>query len=185
MKTTNFKIGMAVVAASFFLASCNAGNQASNVANNSGDHQMAADSGRSAPARTKSEALNALYPHYLALQEALVDGQLTKAKEEALLVEEAGKSIEGAENLQRAAAQVLSSESLESQRNAFSPLSEALISLVKSNGVAVGEFYVAHCPMAFNDKGARWLSASKDIKNPYFGDKMLTCGSLEETLSKH
>jgi Cu(I)/Ag(I) efflux system membrane fusion protein len=36
--------------------------------------------------------------------------------------------------------------------------------------------------MAFNDKGAYWLSDKEAIRNPYFGDKMLTCGSVEETL---
>lgn len=185
MKTTNFKIGMAVMTASFFLASCDADQQSAKTADHSTNHQMMDDSGSSTLPKTKSEAINALYPHYLALQKALVDGQLAKAKEEALLVEEASKSIDGAKELQRAAAQVLSSESLESQRSAFSPLSNALISLIKLNGVTVGEFYVAHCPMAFNDEGASWLSASKDIKNPYFGDKMLACGSVEEILTKH
>jgi len=36
--------------------------------------------------------------------------------------------------------------------------------------------------MAMNDKGASWLSASKQIKNPYFGEKMMTCGEVKETI---
>ena len=34
------------------------------------------------------------------------------------------------------------------------------------------------CPMY--DKGSSWLSMSKDIKNPYYGSKMLACGRIEK-----
>jgi hypothetical protein len=36
--------------------------------------------------------------------------------------------------------------------------------------------------MAKNNEGAFWLSASDQIRNPYFGDKMLKCGSVEEEI---
>ena len=36
--------------------------------------------------------------------------------------------------------------------------------------------------MAFNDAGAYWLSAASDIKNPYFGKKMLTCGEVKDSI---
>jgi hypothetical protein len=36
--------------------------------------------------------------------------------------------------------------------------------------------------MAFDNRGAHWLSDESTIKNPYFGDKMLTCGSVEEVV---
>ena len=42
--------------------------------------------------------------------------------------------------------------------------------------------YYQYCPMAFNNKGAYWMSQDREIKNPYFGDKMLECGSLEDSL---
>jgi Cu(I)/Ag(I) efflux system membrane fusion protein len=38
--------------------------------------------------------------------------------------------------------------------------------------------------MAFDFDGAEWLSDSDQIRNPYFGDKMLTCGSVEDTITK-
>ena len=44
--------------------------------------------------------------------------------------------------------------------------------------------YLMHCPMAFKNKGADWLQNSKDVINPYYGDKMLTCGSTKETIAK-
>jgi Cu(I)/Ag(I) efflux system membrane fusion protein len=36
--------------------------------------------------------------------------------------------------------------------------------------------------MAFDNKGAYWLSNVSEIKNPYFGEKMLTCGSVQDSL---
>ncbi|NJN26228.1 MAG: DUF3347 domain-containing protein [Cyclobacteriaceae bacterium] len=38
--------------------------------------------------------------------------------------------------------------------------------------------------MAFNDEGAFWLSKEEEIYNPYFGDKMLKCGRMEEKIIK-
>jgi hypothetical protein len=37
--------------------------------------------------------------------------------------------------------------------------------------------------MANNNKGALWLSEVKEIKNPYFGSKMLTCGSVKKQIN--
>jgi len=36
--------------------------------------------------------------------------------------------------------------------------------------------------MAFDGKGGYWLSNSKEIRNPYFGDIMLACGEVTEVL---
>jgi len=49
--------------------------------------------------------------------------------------------------------------------------------------VKSGEVYKQYCPMAFDGKGAFWLSSSEEIRNPYYGDKMLKCGRVEETIS--
>jgi hypothetical protein len=42
--------------------------------------------------------------------------------------------------------------------------------------------YYDYCPMAKNDQGANWLSDVKEIKNPYFGAKMLSCGEVQEMI---
>ena len=36
--------------------------------------------------------------------------------------------------------------------------------------------------MAFNNEGGFWFSEEKEIMNPYFGDKMLHCGSIQKTI---
>lgn len=70
---------------------------------------------------------------------------------------------------------------LEHQREQFSTMSESLYTLVKSFGGGK-TLYHDHCPMAKDGKGAMWLSETKEIKNPYFGDKMMECGSVEEEI---
>lgn len=74
---------------------------------------------------------------------------------------------------------ISASEDVEKQRVAFEPLSEnirLLITAFKANSSSV---YVQFCPMAFNDKGASWLSERSEVRNPYFGKMMLTCGSVK------
>ncbi|MBC6491569.1 hypothetical protein BC349_10955 [Flavihumibacter stibioxidans] len=60
-------------------------------------------------------------------------------------------------------------------------LSNSFYELVKNFGGG-RTLYHAHCPMANNNQGALWLSESMEIKNPYFGSEMLTCGSIEEQI---
>jgi hypothetical protein len=43
------------------------------------------------------------------------------------------------------------------------------------------KLYQDYCPMADDGKGAIWISEIKEIKNPYQGSKMLTCGSIKKT----
>ncbi len=66
-------------------------------------------------------------------------------------------------------------------RQQFSPLSDQLYQTLVNFGVETGG-YRLYCPMAFDNSGAFWLSDSKEVLNPYFGDQMLHCGSVEETL---
>jgi Cu(I)/Ag(I) efflux system membrane fusion protein len=42
--------------------------------------------------------------------------------------------------------------------------------------------YVQFCPMADGNKGASWLSFENKVLNPYFGEKMLSCGSVIQTI---
>jgi Cu(I)/Ag(I) efflux system membrane fusion protein len=73
------------------------------------------------------------------------------------------------------------SKNLKQQRNEFVDLSDNMVILSNVFG-ADKTLYVAHCPMANNNNGANWLSAEKEIKNPYFGKQMLSCGSVTETI---
>jgi membrane fusion protein, copper/silver efflux system len=73
---------------------------------------------------------------------------------------------------------------IEEQREHFNMLSEAILETTESFGLEIEKTYRLFCPMAFDDKGAFWLSESDEILNPYFGDMMLNCGEVKETYRK-
>jgi Cu(I)/Ag(I) efflux system membrane fusion protein len=73
-------------------------------------------------------------------------------------------------------------EATEEKRKHFSEVSDAMFSILKKANLRHAGVYQEFCPMAFNDKGAYWLSAESDIKNPYFGKKMLECGEVKDSL---
>lgn len=71
---------------------------------------------------------------------------------------------------------------IENKRRSFQMVSENMYDLIRTVGYDKETIYHAFCPMAFDDKGAYWLSSSADIKNPYFGKKMLTCGEVKDSI---
>lgn len=78
---------------------------------------------------------------------------------------------------------IMTAKQIEEQRALFGLLSQQVYGLVKLFG-ANQTLYYDHCPMANNNTGANWLSETKEIKNPYLGSSMLTCGTVQETLQK-
>ncbi|UYQ95199.1 DUF3347 domain-containing protein [Chitinophaga horti] len=71
---------------------------------------------------------------------------------------------------------------LEKKRASYQMVSDMLFDLIKATGLKGQTVYRQYCPMAFDDKGAYWLSDQTEIRNPYFGDEMLTCGAVTDTL---
>ena len=68
---------------------------------------------------------------------------------------------------------------IDAARKAFEMLSNELIAVVVQFGIPeTQKLYRIHCPMAFDNKGADWLQADKEIRNPYFGASMLKCGEV-------
>lgn len=70
-------------------------------------------------------------------------------------------------------------EDIEQLRTAFIELSKGMIRLNQNFQPLKDSIYTQHCPMANNNKGADWLSKEKEIRNPYFGSSMLSCGELK------
>lgn len=77
---------------------------------------------------------------------------------------------------------IISAQSIKHQRIEFYALSEDMLELYKKLGVKEKIVFKQFCPMAFDDKGAFWLSNSDDILNPYFGSEMLHCGEVQEKI---
>ncbi|PYF74662.1 uncharacterized protein DUF3347 [Pedobacter nutrimenti] len=175
-----FLLGMVVL-----MAACNS-NQKTEDSHEGHDHSQeapaAVSSALTASVKIKDDKLNAVYQHYIHLTTALTNDNTAEAKVAASAIEIGAKQIDGGATLAKAAAEITESKDIEAQRTTYASLSSEFISLLKKAGVDSGELYISHCPMALNDKGADWVSNSKEIRNPYFGESMLTCGSVKETI---
>lgn len=127
---------------------------------------------------------NQLVNAYLEMKDALVNTDAAGAKKAAENAQEALSDQDGdaAKALHENIKQISSTESVEEQRKHFDQLSKHLYSLVKANENTELTLYKQYCPMAFDNTGAFWLSSSDEIRNPYFGDQMLKCGRVEETI---
>lgn len=64
------------------------------------------------------------------------------------------------------------------QREHLNALSVALFAVLKEFNIHDNPVYYQYCPM----KKSFWLSSEKEIKNPYYGDKMLKCGSVKDMI---
>ena len=140
--------------------------------------------------------LASVFSSYVELKDAFIASDANKVKDEAKGVDEAlskvdMKLVTGAAHndwmsyltpIQGSLKEIQTSTDIEAQRKAFSNLSDNLYKSVKAFGLGGKQAFYDYCPMAFNNEGAYWLSDQEQIKNPYFGDKMLTCGSVKETL---
>ncbi|MCW3120604.1 MAG: hypothetical protein JWQ38_96 [Flavipsychrobacter sp.] len=73
-------------------------------------------------------------------------------------------------------------ETCEQQRILFEVISRNMYVLLKHAAIKNAHIYHEYCPMAFNDKGAYWLSGESEILNPYFGKKMLECGEVTDSM---
>mgnify|MGYP001430865426 CR=1 FL=1 len=83
--------------------------------------------------------------------------------------------------LKTSANAIENSSDIATQRGHFKHLSAHMISSVQLFGVNEN-VYIQFCPMADNDKGAYWISLEKEVRNPYYGEAMKTCGEVKATL---
>lgn len=132
--------------------------------------------------------------HYYHLKDALVKSDAEEASNGARAMNEALGAIEISNEDHRSHIEGIISDinnnlqnisgtnDLEKQREYFEPVSDKFYELLKLTGTPGETVYRQYCPMAFDDMGAYWLSSQKEIRNPYFGDAMLKCGSVKETL---
>jgi len=75
------------------------------------------------------------------------------------------------------------SADIEEARLELATVSEAVYALAKAYHPNQSELYYQFCPMAKNGDGANWLSSTKEIINPYMGQRMPHCGRTQETIN--
>jgi Cu(I)/Ag(I) efflux system membrane fusion protein len=77
---------------------------------------------------------------------------------------------------------VLKGNNIDDKRVGFRKLSDNMATVLDKFGVKSNKtLYLEFCPMADNERGAYWISTQKEIKNPYFGEQMPTCGEVKKT----
>ena len=77
-------------------------------------------------------------------------------------------------------AEHISESDIAHQREHFKIISKDVTDMVAITGTE-NTLYQLFCPMY--DGGSNWLSMSKDVKNPYYGSKMLTCGEMQKEIN--
>jgi len=85
-------------------------------------------------------------------------------------------------SLKKSIGQIKASGNIETQRLAYADFNDALYSSIKMFGTIGETIFYQFCPMARNGKGAFWLSPVKEVKNPYYGDAMPSCGENKEVI---
>jgi hypothetical protein len=114
---------------------------------------------------------SSVFTEYFKLNDAFVRSDFEAVKQEAKAIEKTTSS----DQIKQLSKDIYSAKSIDAARIVLSKISEEYIALAKKSKVGL---YIVHCSMALNNKGANWLSLEKEIKNPYFGNKMLTCGNI-------
>ncbi len=124
----------------------------------------------------------AFFNAYLAVKDALVktDGNQTRHAAREMLDNMGDHKSESTNKIKLQLQKMAGTTDTEMQREHFQPVSDLVYELAKTHSPIT--LYRQYCPMAFENEGAYWLSAQKEIRNPYFGDKMLKCGKVTETI---
>lgn len=136
------------------------------------------------PIEIKDTVTAQVYNHYIQLKDVLVESDPAKAKIVASELAIALRKIKGSENTAVLADKIAAGSDLPEQRTSFTALSKDVIALFKQSEISSGSIYVQYCPMANEGEGGYWLSSETEIMNPYYGDEMLHCGEVKETIAK-
>ncbi|WP_406825462.1 DUF3347 domain-containing protein [Pedobacter sp. KACC 23697] len=138
----------------------------------------------SVSAQEKATSVNPLQAYY-ELTDALIGSNASVAGTRATALIDALKANEKTnaskvfrDKILFDAEHVAESKDIEHQRDHFTSLSTDFYALVKTVKLNDKPVYYVYCPM----KKSYWLSESEVIKNPYYGNKMLSCGKVAEVL---
>lgn len=193
----NIIIGFAVIA--FTASACNSGNSTTAKTDKQDDTTLN-NSSSTSPSNNndlKSEgSINDMVTRYLQIKNALANDNgkdaagagkafvesMEKMNKNMFSGEELKKWDDLADDAKEMAEHISTNAgNLEHQREHFDMLSADMYEMVKTFGAGQA-LYQDFCPMYNGNKGASWLSETKEIKNPYLGKKMLTCGTVKEEI---
>lgn len=190
MKNTFFAIAIAAIT----LAACNNSSNNHNEANKINNDSTEANA--STPQVKSTSPVSEILADYLQMKNAFANdndkeaaaagNKMVKSFErfdEASLTADKKKTFNDIKDDAKENAEHIgmNAGNIKHQREHFNMLSKDMYDLVKTFG-AGQTLYQDYCPMYNDNKGATWLSETKEIKNPYLGKDMDTCGSVKEEL---
>ncbi len=124
------------------------------------------------------QPVKSVLDHYLMIQTELAKDSVKGLDEHANAI---AKAVKGDEmkmlspDVAKQAETLAKAKDVKAAREAFKPLSASLVKYLADNKAGKGTYHEAYCPMV----KANWLQSEKDIRNPYMGKSMLTCGVLK------
>lgn len=130
-----------------------------------------------------SEVINA----YLNLKNALIIDDTVAAAKAGEHIALATSQIDKPElkavlDQVQAIGTAIANEPLAGQRAQLELIYVPMTTLIDALGTSQ-TLYQQYCPMYNNNQGGSWLSTVETIENPYFGNKMLRCGSVKQTFA--
>jgi HPt (histidine-containing phosphotransfer) domain-containing protein len=131
-----------------------------------------------ARASASSEAMKSIVAAYLEIQTQLVADKTDTVKTEAHTIGAQASAMGAAGSaIAGAAADVEKAADLKAAREAFGPLSDAVIDAAKKDGwTDVSTLKLAYCPMVKRS----WLQSGGNVQNPYVGKSMSSCGEFRK-----
>ena len=177
MKNQSISILAIIFLATSLFTSCGKGDHSAEMHESSEEPEVTE---AAIPVATVSASASPIMDAYYKVKDALVatDTEAAAASAATLVEAIADKN----EAILSSATIIASSTDAATQREEFEKLSMAIYDWVKAEKPGEATIYKQFCPMAFSGKGAYWLSSNKEIMNPYYGDKMLHCGSVREEI---
>jgi Cu(I)/Ag(I) efflux system membrane fusion protein len=138
----------------------------------------------------KPAFVDSLVKPYLEIQKSLagdnLEGAQTAASAFVEVMNTAPQAVppEESDDLATPARGIESASDISSARKSFEELSMEFTSLVTHVGTSgKTPLFVANCPMAFGGKGASWIQEDTTVANPYYGARMLKCGSVKKQIA--
>ena len=196
MKTVKRTIGtMALAAIMVLTVSCKDGSKNEPAAPMSNEmHQESMDD-KDDMAMNDNQDAKAILQDYFKLKDALVETNNDKAKQLGATLASTLGSFDASsysDNEQQELKDILedaiehaehiSESDMAHQREHFKILSKDVTDMVAITGTEM-KIYEQFCPMYNNNEGGAWLSMNEEIRNPYFGDKMLKCGKVQREIN--
>ena len=134
--------------------------------------------GSAAEEKALMQPVKSVLDHYLMVQTELAKDSIKGLDEHANAIAKAVKIDEMkmlSPDVAKQAEALAKAKDLKAAREAFKPLSTSLVKYLADNKAGKGVYHEGYCPMVKSS----WLQKETEVRNPYMGKSMLTCGTLK------